>query len=132
MYNAPYHSTLLEKIPSSASTKAAFKEWFKVHKISFEETMSRNELFQIITRNKPEKRYMVDQITERYGHKVLRLPPYHCIFNPIELIWGIAKNYCNGHSNQNCLDLCNEALSKITPSVCVSSIRHVEEEINKW
>lgn len=25
------------------------------------------------------------------GHKVLRLPPYHCDLNPIELIWSLAK-----------------------------------------
>lgn len=25
------------------------------------------------------------------GHEVLRLPPYHCDLNPIELIWSLAK-----------------------------------------
>ena len=26
-------------------------------------------------------------MTKEYGHKVIRLPPYHCHFNSIELIW---------------------------------------------
>ena len=28
---------------------------------------------------------------EEHGHRVLRLPPYHCDLNPIELIWGDLK-----------------------------------------
>lgn len=29
------------------------------------------------------------------GHTVLRLPPYHSIFNAIELVWSVAKQYYN-------------------------------------
>ncbi len=29
------------------------------------------------------------------GHTVLRLPPHHCKFNPIEYVWGISKAYYN-------------------------------------
>ncbi|XP_076251747.1 uncharacterized protein LOC143191000 [Rhynchophorus ferrugineus] len=139
MHNIYYiYSTLVEKILTSSSTKAAIKEWLKVHKISFEEIMLNNKLFQIITRIKPKKSYIGDQFTEYYGHRLLCLPPYHLIFIPIELIWAIVKNYYNrysgrgGYSNQNCLNLWKEALSKITPSVCISLIRHIEEEIDKW
>lgn len=89
-------------------------------------------------RNKPEKIYVADQMAEQYGHKVLRLPPYHCIFNPIELIWGVAKNYYNQHVGRdgntinNCLDMWKEALSTVTPLVWMNSIRHTEQEIEKW
>ena len=30
---------------------------------------------------------------KRKGHEVLRLPPYHCELNPIELIWGDLKGF---------------------------------------
>ena len=30
---------------------------------------------------------------KRKGHEVLRLPPYHCKLNPIELIWGDLKGF---------------------------------------
>jgi transposase len=30
-----------------------------------------------------------------YGHELLRLPLYHCIFNRIENIWGIPKTFYN-------------------------------------
>lgn len=29
--------------------------------------------------------YVIDNIAKDAGHKILRLPPYHCEFNPIEL-----------------------------------------------
>lgn len=77
-------------------------------------------------------------MAEQYGHKVLRLPPYHCIFNSIELIWGIAKNYYNrhtgrdGNSANNCLNMWHEALHMITPDMWKNSIQHTEREIFKW
>jgi uncharacterized ubiquitin-like protein YukD len=31
--------------------------------------------------------YELDQITNEWGHQVIRLPPHYCQCNPIELIW---------------------------------------------
>ncbi|KAF2886058.1 hypothetical protein ILUMI_20117, partial [Ignelater luminosus] len=45
--------------------------------------------------NKPAKVYAADQIALELEHVVVRLPPYHCIFNPIENIWGLCKEYYN-------------------------------------
>ena len=40
--------------------------------------------------------YAVDSMALTAKHTVLRLPPYHCIFNPIEMLWayqkGLARN----------------------------------------
>jgi hypothetical protein len=33
----------------------------------------------------------VDTLLAKNGHAVLRDPPYHCEYNPIELIWSITK-----------------------------------------
>jgi hypothetical protein len=35
------------------------------------------------------------------NHTVLRLPPYHCIFNPKENIWGIASFYSKHIGQEN-------------------------------
>lgn len=81
---------------------------------------------------------MVDDLAEQYGHKVLRLPPYHCIFNPIEHIWGIAKNHYNRHIGRDgnkeidCINMWREALHNITSEMWKNTIGHTEKEIKKW
>lgn len=62
---------------------------------------------------------MADELAEKFGLKVLSIAP--CIFNPIEHIWGIAKNYYNRHigrdgrSVDNSLTMWREALTCATP-----------------
>lgn len=74
----------------------------------------------------------------KQGHVVLRLPPYHCIFNAIEHVWSISKRYYNKHVGRDgrkeadCLALWQEALSTVTPEIWSNCIRHTENEIEKW
>lgn len=28
----------------------------------------------------------------KWRHTIVRLPPYHCFFNPIEMLWGYQKD----------------------------------------
>lgn len=92
----------------------------------------KKELLHIVERNKPEKMYAADQLAEKYNHKVLRLPSYHCIFNPIELIWGITKSYYNKHigrdgkSVESCLNMWKEALMAVPEDAWANSVRHCE------
>ena len=39
-----------------------------------------------------------------HGHEILRLPPYHCELNPIELAWAAEKNYVAGENKDISLD----------------------------
>ncbi|KAL1490298.1 hypothetical protein ABEB36_013014 [Hypothenemus hampei] len=72
------------------------------------------------------------------GHRVLRLPPYHCQFNAIELIWGICKNYYNAHTGRDgknikaSLEMWKEALAKVTEETWRKCIEHTDLEITKW
>jgi transposase len=50
--------------------------------------MLKAELLGIVKNNKQQKEYVIDSIVSQHGHKVLGLPPYHCQFNPIEMVWG--------------------------------------------
>jgi hypothetical protein len=80
----------------------------------------------------------VDNLALQAGHRVLRLPPYHCIFSAIENIWGIAKCYYNKHvgrdgrSVENSISLWKESLATVTPQILANTVRHTEEEIHRW
>ncbi|CAG5046604.1 unnamed protein product [Parnassius apollo] len=56
-----------------------------------EEEYTRPQLLEIVNRYKPKPVYAVDAILKGLGHKISRLPPYHCDLNPIEMIWASMK-----------------------------------------
>lgn len=88
-------------------------------------------------RNAPSKTYTADKLAEEYGHSVLRLPPYHCIFNPIENVWGISKNYYNknigrdGNGMVKAVDMWEEALGTVSSETWKKCIEHTDKEIQK-
>jgi hypothetical protein len=94
--------------------------------------------FALYFRNKPPKKYVADSLAAKYGHKVLRLPPYHCIFNPIELIWGISKTFYSkhvgrdGYGGQNAVKIWKEAVAHVTPTMWNNSVEHVNKIIKTW
>lgn len=73
-----------------------------------------------------------------HGHTVLRLPPYHCIFNPIEKIWGIAKQHYNkhigeeGYGKEKCLEMWKGALDKVTPKMWENTVEDTNKIILNW
>jgi transposase len=60
--------------------------------IAFEAAMLKAELLVLVKRKRKFESYVVDELAAQEGKTVLRLPPYHCEFNPIELIWAQIKN----------------------------------------
>ena len=78
-------------------------------------------------------RYLADEEASALGHIVLRLPPYHCQYNPIELVWGIMKRHYDKHigeygdfTPEKCYRKWEEFIGKITPTIWRSVI-----EINR-
>lgn len=65
------------------------------------------------------------------GHEVLRLPPYHCQYNPIELIWVQVKNQvAKNNSTFEMVDierLTHEALDSVTQDDWEKCVRHAEK-----
>ena len=85
----------------------------------------------MIQQNKPEKKHIVDEIILNQGHLVLRLPPYHCDLNPIELLWGIIKNDIAQRNHTFKLPemrkLADQAIDRIPLQTIQSTFKHVEE-----
>ncbi|XP_025407310.1 uncharacterized protein LOC112681259, partial [Sipha flava] len=92
MDNASYHSMLMDNFPKSNSRKAFIEEWLKNKNVNFSPQERLSELRERVKKLVPTyKRYELDEIALQMGHEVIRLPPYHCQYNPIELIWAQVK-----------------------------------------
>ena len=70
-------------------------------------------------------------IANDQGHTVIRLPPYHCTYNPIELIWAQIKNYV---AKRNChfrmdsvMMLLHEAINEVTPDNWRKAVEHTDK-----
>ncbi|KAF2905252.1 hypothetical protein ILUMI_00922 [Ignelater luminosus] len=91
-----------------------------------------------ISKNKPAKVYAVDQMALEHGNVVVRLPPYHCIFNPIENIWRLCKKYYNkhigeeGYGREKCLAMWKKAIDTVTSEIWKRTVGNTNNVILKW
>lgn len=91
--NAPYHSRQIDKMPTQANKKHEIINWLRDKGENVDESMLKIELLKILKNKKKPKRYVIDEMAAEYGHIVLRIPPYHCQYNAIELIWAQVKGH---------------------------------------
>lgn len=92
--NASYHNSLENPAPNSNSRKQDMIDWLKFRNIDHSTSMLKPQLYQLILQNKQRFiEYKIDTLLREHGHSVLRLPPYHPDFNPIENIWAMIKGY---------------------------------------
>jgi transposase len=81
--------------------------------------------------------YVIDRMVQETGREVLRLPPYHCNLNPIELIWAQVKGYVAANNTTFKLPhvkkLFYDGLLQVTAEKWISCIEHViKEEENMY
>ncbi|RCN26462.1 hypothetical protein ANCCAN_27811 [Ancylostoma caninum] len=104
MDNAPYHSRQVEKIPTRSSTKAAIEEYLRSKGLEVAVNSTKADLLAelhayVASRGgvAAMRSYAVENICAEFGVTVIRLPPYHCFFNPIEMCWSQMKAHLNKH-----------------------------------
>lgn len=134
--NAPYHSVQLNKAPTTSTRKDEIVLWLKENNIHFEQNMRKAELLELVKKHKPDKtQYVIDSTAESHGHRVIRLPPYHCHFNAIELVWAQIKAYVAERNKTFTLRdterLVNEAVAQITPDKWKKIVYHVWNDIKR-
>ncbi|GBM76097.1 hypothetical protein AVEN_122563-1 [Araneus ventricosus] len=130
MDNASYHSVKEEKLPTQSWRKKDIQEWLTNKNIPWGSDLLKLELLQIVSTVKHKfDGCRIDKIASETGHKVLRLPPYHCELNPIELIWAQVKGYI-ARQNQTfklpeVKNLLLEALDKVSGNDWKNAVAHV-------
>ncbi|XP_055932005.1 uncharacterized protein LOC129962281 [Argiope bruennichi] len=138
MDNASYHSVKMEKIPTSSWTKKSIQEWLSQKHISWDKDMIKIELLQKVSEVKHfYDIYRVETIAEKYGHTILRLPPYHSELNPIEMIWSQIKGHVARENKtfklNDVKELVIQAIQKVTIDNWKKCINHVTtKEKEMW
>lgn len=135
MDNASYHVTQINKPPTMQSLKADIQKWLSDNNIVFEESFTKAELLCLVQQNRPTPLYEAEELLKQHGHEVLKLPPYHCDLNAIELIWSLVKRKIASknlgvHGTQT-EDLIRECFLSITAGdwkKCTDHIINVENE----
>ena len=136
--NASYHTVRMENIPTLSWKKIDIQNWLQGKGIPFEESQIKTELLGLVHHVKHRyTKYRIDIMAENAGHTVLRLPPYHCELNPIEMVWSQVKGYVARNNRTFKLDdvekLLSEGIQELTPEKWRNCVQHViTEEKNLW
>ncbi|CAK1579332.1 unnamed protein product [Parnassius mnemosyne] len=82
--------------------------------------MLKVNLLEIVDQEKYKyQQCIVDEMAAAQGITVLRLSPYHCDLNPIELVWAQAKGHVARHNRSFKMEevkkLLLESISNVTP-----------------
>lgn len=134
MDNASYHSRKTERIPTEKNKKQEIIDWLKEKNITYDEDSLKRELLNIVKQHR--ERYesrVVDEMAKAKNKNVLRLPPYHCELNPIELIWAQVKGTVAAENTTYKMaelkKLLNNAIQSINAQKWQNCIKHVQEVI---
>lgn len=107
MDNAPYHSRKLSHPPTKSSRYGDMTVWCDENDIEYDHERATTDrhvknrftkdafFHQYVAPNiRPQHTmYAAEAIAAEYDVEILRLPPYHCFFNPIEMAWSVIKRY---------------------------------------
>nr|XP_034183440.1 uncharacterized protein LOC117605818 [Osmia lignaria] len=135
MDNAPYHSTKVEKFPTMGWKKNDIIAWLIGKGEIVQPQYVKARLLQLSYKYRRHE-YVIDEYAKQHGHTVVRLPPYHCELNPIELAWAQIKHYIKTRNTTCKLDdvqrLLYEAVENVTAESWQNFIRHTRDEENRF
>lgn len=87
MYNDPPLSIAKYNVPTDTWKVEEIQYWLTSNNVEWCPKMSTGQLLDLV-KNKPLlMQCELDQLAQANGHTVSRIPPNHCHFNAMELIW---------------------------------------------
>ncbi|MCK5536003.1 MAG: transposase [Bacteroidales bacterium] len=136
MDNASYHNKLSDiSPPTFLSSKSKIIKWFDDNAIAYTKDLLKPELVEILNKESLQPIFKIDEIAEKYGHKILRTPPYHPELQPIEICWGVVKNHVARNcdfSMKNLTEQLDAGFKKVTKNTCMKIIKKIRKVENKF
>ncbi|XP_054270710.1 uncharacterized protein LOC128991656 [Macrosteles quadrilineatus] len=110
-------------------------KWLQDKQIPFSPDLRKWEIYEVIKLHKPpQPKYAIDARAAELGYSVIRLPPYHCHYNPIEMVWGYLKGYVKERNKTFKLGdiqkLFMESISTVTPEQWKKYVDHAKRSID--
>jgi transposase len=99
MDNASYHSRQSHLIPCTQTRKGEIQTFLSENNITYPAKAKKEDLLKILKKHSFPKNYYVDEAAKDKNCEVLRLPPYYCNLNPIELMWSTLKRNVRNENN---------------------------------
>lgn len=123
----------VEKTPTMAWRKAEMQNWLRSKNIAFEEKETKAHLMEKVKTIKNDyQSYVIDEMAKAKGVTILRLPPYHCELNPIELIWADIKGYVARNNTtfkfKDVKQLLEDGIKQVTAEKWKNCVEHVKKE----
>jgi transposase len=137
MDNASYHNVIEENVfPKANASKEKLRRWLDDNEIPWSEDLLKPELYKLCKLFEPTPEYKIDKLAEAAGRTILRTPQYHPELQPIEMCWGIMKNYMAMHCDFTLNSLRNNlpiAFDQISPQICQKLIaKAIDKEKKYW
>ncbi|KAJ4438537.1 hypothetical protein ANN_14484 [Periplaneta americana] len=135
--NAAYHSRLQFRLPNRSTRKDDIISFMVQHNLEVPNPLPTiSVLLELIKEANISREFVIDKIARDFGHEVLRLPPYHCNLNAIELIWACLKhevrkrNVTPSRSDNVCRTIreCVELINSELWTKCVNRTREIERQ----
>lgn len=133
MDNAPYHSVFSERLPNMSWRKDQIVSWLNEKTIVHDPNKIKLELIKIVKQHESiYKKYIVDELAKLHEQIVLRLPPYHCVLNPIEMAWNQVKGFVARNNKTFKLNdvrtLLEKGVANVSSVNWKNYIKHVQKE----
>jgi len=112
-------------------------QWLEDKNVVVDRKMVKLELMQKVKEIRTTEKYAIDEKAMESNKIVLRLPPYHCELNPIELAWSVIKNHVKQNNTTFKLNdvrqLLIDGVQRVTPEMWANFVKHtIKEEDKMW
>ncbi|XP_037521034.1 uncharacterized protein LOC119397684 [Rhipicephalus sanguineus] len=119
-----------------SNLKREMQAWLSEKGVPWSDDMVKPELMKLIKTAKVDgNSYRIYCMAAAARHFVLRLPPYHCQLNPIELVWNDTKRFVSSANRAFKMEELNkhaaEAIAQVNPQKWKNYVKHAGEEEEK-